>query len=361
MAIQHKSSIGTLEISEPVLHVDNASRRRSGHMTHAMVEYAPGRIMGFNSNCSGIRSSGHSAFGWIEYRYSEDGGKSWSTASEMPFSKEILLEGVYTISIEKAVYQDGVLTCFALRNTQYAEICCQPWDTSLVIRSFDLGKTWEKPYEFSPWKGRIYDAKAKDGVIYVLETCDPDFISEIREPRYRLFTSRDNGASFQLESVVDMESYKRGYGSLQFHQDGTLLVYACNLQDSCCLEVCKSMDNGKSWIRLPEIHLSHGLRNVQIAPLAGGYVMHGRAWKQEIPWGKGQVIYTSKDGIEWDDGIMLELEKSGCYYSNMLPLKDSDGKDYVLLQYSDLYAENWEDRSYAKSVNVMHRFLRVIS
>ena len=72
-----------------------------------------------------------------------------------------------------------------------------------MIQSYDLGKTWEKPVEFSSYKGRIYDAKIKDGVIYALETCDKDFLSEIKEPRYRLFTSHDNGKSFQEKSIVD--------------------------------------------------------------------------------------------------------------------------------------------------------------
>ena len=31
----------TVELSEPTLYVDNESRGRSGHMTHAIVEYAP--------------------------------------------------------------------------------------------------------------------------------------------------------------------------------------------------------------------------------------------------------------------------------------------------------------------------------
>ena len=47
-----------------------------------------------------------------------------------------------------------------------------------------------------------------------------------------------------------------------------------------------------------------------------------------------------------------ETEKTVCYYSNMLPLKDDDGKEYILLQYSDLFSED-------ARVNVMHRFLSI--
>ena len=205
--------------------------------------------------------------------------------------------------------------------------------------------------EFSIYSGRIYDAKAKDGVIYAVETCDKDFLSEIKENRYRLFVSRNNGKSFQEESIIDINSHMRGYAALQFRPDGSMLVYACDLANSYYLETALSRDHGKTWERLPQIRLKHGIRNVQIAPLAGGYVMHGRAWLNES-WGKGQVIYTSKDGLNWDDGILMELEKCSCYYSNMLPFKDADGKDTVLLQYSDLYDSD-------ARVNVMHRFLQL--
>ena len=351
MEFIHEGAVGKLLISEAGVYIDNQARKRSGHMSHAMVEYAPGKVIAFNSNCSPTRCAGHSAFGWVEYRYSEDGGKSWSELHELPFSREILLEGVYSISVEKAVFYDGVLTCFAVRNTQGREVCCEPWDTPLVIQSYDLGKTWEPPVEFSSYKGRIYDAKVKDGVIYAVETCDKDFLSQVKDARYRLFVSRDNGKSFQEESVIDMNSCMRGYADLQFLADGSMLVCACDLENSYFLEASLSRDNGKTWERQPQIRLKHGIRNVQIAPQADGYVMHGRAWLDEA-WGIGQVIYTSKDGLNWDDGILLEEKKSRCYYSNMLSLKDENGKDYVLLQYSDTYADDGR-------VNVMHRFLSI--
>lgn len=348
----HHGAIGKLNISASEVHIDNKARNRSGHMSHAMVEYAPGKIIAFNSNCSPKRCGGHSAFGWVEYKYSSDGGKTWSQSYELPFSKEILLDGVNSISIEKAVWLDGVLTCFAVCNTQGREVCCEPWeDAPLVIQSYDIGKTWEKPVVFSAYPGRIYDAAVKDGIIYAVETCDKDFISDITENRFRLFTSSDNGKTFQEKSIIDIDSYHRGYAAMQFLADGTLAVYTCDLDTSYYLDLSLSYDNGATWKKQEHIRLKSGMRNVQIAPLGKGYVMHGRAWLNEL-WGCGQVIYTSKDGINWDDGIVLEPKKTACYYSNMLPLKDENGKDYVILQYSDLYADD-------ARVNVMHRILTV--
>ena len=61
-------------LSDPVLYVDNEARRRSGHMTHALAEFAPGCLIDFNANSSAELYDGHSTNGWVEYRVSRDGG-----------------------------------------------------------------------------------------------------------------------------------------------------------------------------------------------------------------------------------------------------------------------------------------------
>ena len=126
---------GELRIGEPELYVDNRSRRRSGHMSHAMAEFAPGKVICFNSNCSAVRFGGHAAFGWVEYRLSADGGRTWSSSRDLEYSRDEFFDGVYTISVEKAVAVDGVITIFALRNSQFEPISCQPWDTVMTLRS----------------------------------------------------------------------------------------------------------------------------------------------------------------------------------------------------------------------------------
>ncbi|MBO7741903.1 MAG: exo-alpha-sialidase, partial [Victivallales bacterium] len=325
MKFSYSSAIGELQISEAELYIDNQSRGRSGHMTHAMIEYAHGKIIDFNSNCSAVRLHGHSAFCFIEYRYSEDGGKSWSGSHELPVSKEILLDGIYSVSMEKAVYNDGVITGFLLRNTQKETICCEPWDTSLVVQSRDLGKTWSTPVEFSPDKGRIYDAVVRDGVIYVIIACNEHFA--VPGTPFKLYTSTDNGLTFQEKSSFNYGEANGCYNAIIFTDDGAMLSYACNYHDSMKIEVCRSRDLGETWELLPPVQLSMGLRNIQIARLNGGFVMHGRGCFGAA-WGKGEVIYTSKDGYTWDEGLCMEPEKTSCYYSNMLSLKDGNGKDY---------------------------------
>ncbi len=67
--------------------VNHEKNGRSGHLSHALVEYRKGCVMAFYSNCSGTRDSwapGHNGFGWLEYRRSVDGGRTWDEPTVLP-------------------------------------------------------------------------------------------------------------------------------------------------------------------------------------------------------------------------------------------------------------------------------------
>lgn len=340
-----KTARGTLKISEPELYVDNASRRRSGHMSHAMVEYAPGKILDFNSNCSPVRMRGHAAYGWIEYRYSEDNGASWGEIHELPYAKQAFLDGLFTVSVEKAVVcKDGTIVAFGLRNDPLGEICCEPWGIPVAFRSLDQGKTWEEAKECSPWRGRVYDAVVHNDSIYFLEFCNANFTGTLPEHVYRVYRSDDHGVTFYEVGPVDIDGIGRGYGSMLFRPDGSLIVYAYNINDECHMDAAVSSDLGKTWKRYPACYVDKGIRNPQTAILDGVYILHGRA-----KGGVGFVFYTSSDGLNWDEGLLLEAEKRMCYYSNNLVLNAGNGKSKLLVQYSDTYADC--------RVNVMHLWI----
>ncbi|MBO5899039.1 MAG: exo-alpha-sialidase [Clostridia bacterium] len=339
-----------VNLSEPTLYVDNESRGRSGHMTHAMVEYAPGKLIDFNSNCTAALYDGHSTFGFVEYRLSDDGGETFSETYEFPYSKQALYEGLHVISVEKAVAtDDGDIVAICLRND--AHHLCQPWDTPMVTVSSDGGKNWSQPWEMCPVKGRVYDACYYEGVIYALEFCNDgvgDFCGWSDEHVYRIYTSRDGGKSFQELCVVPIPTRSRGYGAMLFDDAGRLHVYAYNKQDESRIDHIVSEDKGLSWGEPTQCCVKSGLRNPQIGFIDGVFIAHGRS--ADI---RRFVMYTSTDGETWDEGTTVREmpRQTCCYYSNNLVMKDACGKSRMLIQFSESYR--------AECVNVMHMWLRI--
>ena len=69
--------------------------------------------------------------------------------------------------------------------------------------------------------------------------------------------------------------------------------------------------------------------------------------------GAGFVLYTSADGIAWDEGVSLDTLKPACYYSNNIVVREPGKPDRMLIQFSELYRLHMEDAC----VNVMHAWL----
>ena len=106
-----------IHLSEPVIHADNEKRRRSGHMGHGMTEFAPGKVMAFSANTSAVNGDGHVHYGWMEYAISEDYGNTFGDPVPLPYAVESFLDGLYTISVEKAITMDnGNIAAFCLQN-----------------------------------------------------------------------------------------------------------------------------------------------------------------------------------------------------------------------------------------------------
>ena len=339
----------TVHFSEPTIYVDNQARKRSGHMTHAMAEFAPGKLIDFNANCSAVIYWGHSTFGWVEYRISLDGGETFGEISELPYSKESLYDGMHVISVEKAVaLPDGSIVAICLRNDAHA--LCQPWNTPMTVKSTDGGRTWSEPRELCSYKGRVYDAVCHEGVIYALEFCNDgtgDFCGEKEEHVYRIFASYDGGECFEELCVVPIPSLRRGYGALLVDDGGRMHVYAYNISDEIHMDHVVSEDLGRTWGAPTACYLKEGIRNPQIAQMDGVFILHGRNAAAD-----GFVFYTSEDGEHFDEGAYLGREKGPCYYSNNIVLKDKKGNNRLLVQYSEMYGVE-------ACVNVKHVWLTV--
>ncbi len=337
-----------LEFEEPVLYVDNEKRGRSGHMTHAMAEFAPNCFIDFNSNCTIHRIDGHTPYGFIEYRISRDGGNTYSDIQILDYSMKSLLDGVYAISVEKAVAcDDGTIVAFCLRNNAIDVWSCLPWVTPTVVRSTDQGKTWSEPVECIPFSGRIYDAIYKDGVIYVLIFCNPNHLGKDPEQhKYRVYKSFDNGVTFEEASVIPFDIIDRGYGSFVFDGENRLHAYTYYKTDETLIDHAVSDDFGLSWEIMEQCHVDKGVRNPQTAYIDGIFVMHGRSADEDK-----FVFYASLDGSVWSDAaIIAQTNPSGQYYSNNLILNDENG-NFLLVQYSEQY--------HGSKVNVKHLKMRV--
>lgn len=337
----------TAVFTDPEVYVDNFARGRSGHMTHAMTLLPNGSFLDFNSSCSAVRCGGHSAYGFVEYRVSSDCGRTYSEPRTLPCSWKAFMDGIFTISVEKAVTcADGSVLAFCLRNTTYSEICCEPWLTPMAVRSTDGGETWEEPFKVSPYPGRIYDALTIGDRILFLEMKHEHFLGEKPEHRYAVFISEDNGRSFR-EVELPIDGIGRGYGSLLFDGRGILHAYAYNVNDERHMDHAVSFDKGETWELREPCYLNHGIRNPQTAEIDGVYVAHGR--EENL---NGFVFYFSENGADWSEAVYAAHKHGGCYYSNNLLLNDH-GRHRLLIQYSEVCGDN------TAQVNVMHRYLEI--
>lgn len=351
----------SIEVEEPTLYVDNEARKRSGYLSHALAAFGPSSFIDFNSNCSASLNNGQSPFGWVEYRFSNDAGKSYSEVYDLPYSRNAIHDGLNSISVEKAVVcDDGTIVAFCLTNSISMGA---PWDAPTVIRSTDGGKTWSDPVDFIGRPSRIYDAVYRDGVIYTFSTSNDHLIgSSVDKHRFYLYKSLDNGKTFEVSydetHWVHIFPIGRGYGSLAFDDVGNLHAFAYVDTDKTVIEHAISYDRAsdkdsntavrRSWSIADRCYVNLGAENPQVAYMDGIFLMHGCSAD-----GKSLVLYTSKDGSEWSEGHIIAT-KDSCgfkqYASNNLCLSDERGK-FLLVQYSESYDGG--------KVNVKHVKLRI--
>lgn len=336
-----------------IMFVDNEKKHRSGHLSHALVEYKKGCVMAFWSNCSPTRNKwapGHNGFGWLEYRRSQDGGRTWDEPRVFPYSWDSFINQPFTVSCEKAVStKDDEIVALCIRNENPNG--WEPYLEPVVVISEDGGETWSDPIPFCDKKGRIYDAHVWNGAIYVLMLANDDWLAKLPEHRYYIYKSTDGGRTFELWSELPGDTAGHAYGAMTLRDDGSLVCYEYDTEDEYHLVYHISDDMGKTWRESGRSYVKKRIRNPQIAKVRGGYILHGRAgcMTNELPM--DFVLYTSRDGITWDDGEYICSSSSGtAYYSNNLVLDEGE-RQRVLIQSSIPYSKG--------CVNVTHWFLDI--
>lgn len=320
--------------------VDHRPAGRSGHLGHALVEYDAGAILAWYPNCSAA-NDGHGAVGWMEYRRSTDGGRTWSDSEPFPYSKEVFdAEVGRSVMTEKAVRTPaGEVLAFNLECDVSENPLWRPYGIPTVVRSADGGRTWSDAEPLGDAPGRVYDAIVHEAEVLALELendATDTWYGTRPEHAYALYASEDAGETFVRRSELPFETDRRGYGTLGVLENDTLAAYVYQLDDERHLEYATSEDGGRTWSAVGTVTLEKKIRNPQLVRFKDGYLLHGRSGSYGYAGGN-LVCFTSPDGRDWDAGTYLRMQEagSGAYSNNLVVGSGDDAR--LLIQASHAY------------------------
>jgi hypothetical protein len=354
-----------------VLFVDRQPEDRSGHGNNSLAECRNGDIVAFYS-VTGIGAdnlNGHGTAGWSEYRRSTDGGQTWSDPVVFEYSKR-MWEGdeVHSALVYSVITApNGTLIATVIR---YANEKWQKQRAPVYFLSHDHGHTWQGPREFD-------ESATVDEIAYTMDTAfvhgGEVFLvfrgggSDMTPGGpHTLWVSADNGESFRQRSVLPFEQahYYWAAGALD---DGQIIVYSYNAhfkrEDQTAeqnIPYVISTDGGRTWSDVRTTHFAKGIRNLQMSGKLGPwYFMHGRSGSYprervgDDPGPGHFVLYSSRDGIHWDEGIVLmsRLQTPGggdCYSANEVIGKYDPQTPERLLIHADI--------SYSGAKTNMHQW-----
>ncbi len=347
--------------NDGILFVDHAPAKRGGNLGHALVEYEDGKILAFYPNCSAESHNpkksdkGHSARGWMEYKRSENSGETWSDRNVVAYSKNLFDTGQsgktskkLSAFAEKAIRTDkGEIVLFFLVCDITTNVIWRQFQVPTYISSPDGGYTWREPSALCDSRGRLYDAKYHNGEILALHFRNDNeinFLGNKPEHVYELHVSRDGGRTFEKRSELPFDTIGKSYGTMGIRDNGNIIVYIYNSKAEHTMDYVVS-DDGRTWSEPKIAHFKKKIRNPQMAVLNGCYFMHGRsAFLQGKKEEKGHfVLYASRDGFAWDDGIYLRMREEGiAAYSNSIVVGSLNPhkRNRLLLQASHAYEQH---------------------
>ena len=330
--------------NQGIMFVDRESIERSGHGCNSIVQCGNGDILAFYGNTSFTSKRGHSVIGWTEYRRSTDGGETWGEPVPLEYSKEVFEGREFRSALTGTVVKapDGTLIAAMIRfdNPNWSRGA-----PPVYLLSHDHGETWSGPRAFDPDAtlediSITYDASfVHDGkvhIVFIGERPDAEGDAE-RNRRYSLWVSEDNGESFRQKSVLPFEELSGSlwYSTATVLEDGRIIVYAYQRDDEHNLPYVLSEDGGRTWADIKRARFAKRLRNPQISDKIGDfYFIHGRSGMS----GEGSnsfVLYASRDGIHWDEGVFLNDEgRWGVNYSvnEVIGRRDPERPERLLIQ-----------------------------
>ena len=226
------------------------------------------------------------------------------------------------------------------------------------IISTDGGHTWSEPYRLGNSRGRVYDARYFDEEILVLHFKNDNeikFWGNTDEHVYELHVSNDGGRTFEKRSELPFDTAGKSYGTMGMLNSDELVVYVYNKDAEHTMDYALSNDGGRTWSDPKTANFRKKIRNGQMASLNGCYFMHGRSGHYGGKEGKGHfVLYSSRDGLNWDDGVFMKMRKAGTgAYSNSVVVGSLNPhkRSRVLIQASHAYEKS--------KTNVFHWWLDV--
>ncbi len=301
--------------NDGILYVDHQAQQRSGHGGTCLTECANGDIVSFYSNVSGEIYEGHGVAGWSEYRRSTDGGKTWGEAVQLDFSKRAW-EGdeVYSALVfGVTTAPDGTLIAFV------SLFASADWVKKLppvCLLSHDHGRTWSEPRPLDP-NATVEDVSLTFDAVFA--SGDQVFAAfmggapTMCDEPHSLYVSTDNGESFEKRSVLPFD-HDYYYVTAGLLDNGNIIVYSYPYQpdgdtdgglDEYNMPYVTSADAGRTWSEVKTTHFAKAIRNPQLSRKIGNlYFLHGRSG-QRTRDPKNLVLYTSSDGIHWDEGTIL--------------------------------------------------------
>lgn len=326
--------------NDGILYVDHESSGRSGHVGQAITECLNGDIIAFYSNVPGDAFGGHGTSGWSEYKISPDGGETWSEPYILDYSMDVWRGDEFHAALvdEVVTAPNGTVVAIAGRYTDHK------WGrtTPVYLLSHDHGRTWGPAREVDPEAhvremAREHALLVYGDTIFVLFNAGTN--GEWPGP-HTLYVSTDNGETFVRRSILPFDE-RTWYGAMTVTPEGDLIAYSYRTTDEHHLRYTISSDRGHTWSPVKRTFLAKRIRNPQVSERFGGfYFMHGRSGHEgDDP--RHLVLYTSKNAIDWDEGIFLNRGSTrdlDSYSTNAIVGKyNPDVPERLLIQSSIAY------------------------
>ena len=346
--------------NEGILFVDHQKRGGSGHNGQALVEYRKDHLLAFylHGSAGAGTGGGHHPLGWTAYRRSTDGGKSWGPPEVLEYSKQLYDHPDYFSGYvkEAVLAPDGTIVAIGCRfHRDYPASSPDICDSAFYVRSRDGGQTWEDAQVLCPEDpvlGRPQASHVHDGAIYVLFTHGPVWGNH--RP-HRLYVSTDNGVTFARRSDLTLDD-ACWYGAMARLDNGSIIAYGYRQRDEHHLQYVISEDDGHTWSSPATAHFAKKIRApIMSEKLGDYYFIHGRSGMA----GEGSrnlVLYSSRDGIRWDEGRYLRVGPGTYAYSNNVVVGrfDPTSPPRLLIQSSIAYDG-------ANKVNVHHWWVDLVA